>query len=132
VTVLCQQDYTEISVRMTEAVAAGATVHSKVLFPLFKEPGADYIVDTCTEVQDHAITTKCGQTIEYDVLVLATGLSYPIFQAGEEHPTAESRQGFISELNQKIAAANTIVIAGGGAVGCEAAADIKLRHGDKR
>ena len=131
--VITPQNYSEISVKMTETLAAGPKMHSNVIYPLYREhQEVEYIIDSCQELQDSKIITKSGQILDYDVCVVATGLSFPIFQPSIDQPTTDSRKYFISHLCEKIRRAKTVVIAGGGPVGCEVAADLKLRHKNKR
>ena len=46
--------------------------------------------------------------------------------------TIDERKAQIRDVYNKIGSSNTIVISGGGAIGSELAADLKLRNTDKR
>ena len=129
VTVISAIDFTEVSPRVTECLASGEISN---IYPLFKEEGAEYVVDVVKELQENAVLTEGGKTIPFDVCLLATGLNFPVFQATFETPTRESRLAFLTDIYTKIKNANTLLIAGGGAVGVEAAGDIKVRYPDKR
>lgn len=132
ITVLSAADYCEVSVLMTQVVATGTENHKKALFPPIREDGINYVVDSCKSVaSDHLITAK-GDKIVFDVCIVATGHSIPIFLPGSSDANMEERVSFISDMHQKIVDAKNIVISGGGAIGCEVAADIILRYKDKK
>lgn len=132
ITVLTPLQYSEISLQMTMIVAAGPKAHEGAIFPPFNEDGVEYVYDGCQELREASVLTTSGKIIPFDVAVCASGLNYPIFQAGPDHPTMESRKAFIADLNGKITTTNTVVISGGGPIGCEVAADIKIRNPTKR
>eukprot|EP01041_Mallomonas_annulata_P001491 gene1491-2872_t len=132
ITVLTPIDYNEVSLPMTNVLATGPIEHNKVIFPLLREDHVNYVIGSCAQLNERSIVTSKGITLEFDACVLATGLNYPIFQATGEHSTMESRKKFISGLYSQIISANTIVLSGAGPVGCELAADIKIRYPSKR
>lgn len=133
ITVITPFDYQEVSLRMTEAVAAGPTVHDKAVYPLLREPGVTYVIDVVESLEDGRLRTVSGQEITFDAAVIAVGQKIPFFYPNPTtESTAEARKATIRALYESIQAAKSIVVAGGGAVGTEVAADIKLRHANAR
>lgn len=107
--------------------------HSKVLFPLLQEPGCQIIQGIAASVTDSSLTTTTGQVIPFDICVLATGQETPTYMPDPvTEGSMSTRKANIEALHNKIKAAKTIVISGGGPLGCETAADIQLRFPDKQ
>ncbi|KAJ6608284.1 FAD/NAD-P-binding domain-containing protein [Mycena sp. CBHHK59/15] len=75
------------------------------------------------------LTLASGQEVPYDILVLATGLSWqdPISFPDK----AEDVKQYIASSRDKFAAAQNYLLVGGGAVGCELAGEIKDIWPDK-
>lgn len=132
VTVITPFEYMEISLKMTMVIAAGPEEHVKALHPLLREDGVTYIIDTVASLSDGSLTTGSGQTLTFDVAVVAVGQNIPTFYPDRADRTMDARKASISAFHTQIRQANHIVISGGGPVGTEAAADIKLRFKDKR
>lgn len=131
VIVITPFEYMEVTICMTKVIAAGPDEHAKVIYDLLKEKNIQYITGTVTAMTDRQVTISSGRTIPFDVCVVATGQSYPIFCPDPAQPTMLQRKAAILEVHRQIRSAKSIVISGAGPVGVEAAADIKLRHKDK-
>lgn len=128
ITVLNPYDYMEVPLSMTMVMAAGPEAHDKCIYPLMREAGIDYVIGVIASITDGTATTQTGQTIPFDVCVLATGQACAIYMPNPiTEPTMVLRKATIANLFNKIKTAKTIVISGGGPLGCETAADIKLR-----
>jgi NADH dehydrogenase FAD-containing subunit len=133
VTVLSPYDYMEVPLSMTMVMAAGPEAHDKCIYPLMREAGVDYIIGICASITDGSVTTNTGQTIPFDVCVLATGQDMSIYMPNPlSEPTIAQRKATVAALFNKIKAAKTVLISGGGPLGCETAADIKIRYKDKK
>jgi pyruvate/2-oxoglutarate dehydrogenase complex dihydrolipoamide dehydrogenase (E3) component len=133
VTVVTPFDYMEVSLSVTMAIASGANDHAKIIFPTVREDGVDYIKGTVTELSESSATLSNGQTVSFDVCILATGQRIPLFMPDpDSETTIDARKAAVGAINQKIASAGTIVVAGGGPIGCEVAADIKIRNASKK
>jgi NADH dehydrogenase FAD-containing subunit len=132
VTVITPFDFLEPCLLMTEIVASGPEEHAKHLYPLLREDNVDYVIGKVAQLTDSSVTLASGQVISFDMAVVATGCKIPIFQMDPDVNTMEARKLQIASLYENIVSANTIIISGGGAIGCEIAADIKLRHPAKR
>ena len=117
---------------MTKVLATDGAEHNSAIFPFVIEPNVNYVFASCRQLETNHAITSTGQTIEFDVCVIATGINYHTFQAGPDHPTMQDRKKFILEMQSKISAANTIVIGGGGPLGTEIASDIKIRNPSKK
>jgi NADH dehydrogenase FAD-containing subunit len=132
VTVVTPFEYIEVGLLMTQVLAMGAAEHSKIIYPLLREDGVDYIVDPCISLTNTTATLASGATIDFDACVLAVGQKIPIFFPDVKDRTKDMRIASVAVVTRQIATAKTIVISGGGPTGVEAAADIKLRNKDKR
>lgn len=135
VTVVTPFDFMEVTLCTAKFLGLKEKVeeeHDKYMFPLLKEDNVDYVIASCTSLSNSSAALSNGQTIDFDACVVATGLKFPIFQLDPSHPSKEFRNSEIMGLNSSVQKAKHIVISGGGPVGCEAAADIKLRSPDKR
>lgn len=100
---------------------------------MLREPGVEYVNALATSLQSDSCTTSTGQVINFDVCVIATGQKYDLFYPNLSEETKEDgRKAAISSYHNKVKEAKTIVIAGGGAIGLELAADIKLSFKDKK
>jgi len=128
ITVITPFDYMEVSLLMTKVLAVGREEHEKAIFPLVREDGVEYIIDVCVSVSNNAMTTKTGRVVPFDVCVVAVGHNIPVFFPSVTETTMQQRKDSIARVTQQIGNARSIVISGGGPVGAEAAADIKLRN----
>lgn len=79
ITVISALNYTEITLGMTMTVAA-AEEHSSFLYGPYKEPGVDFVVGVATKLEDNAVTLADGTIVPFDVCVVCTGVSYPVFR----------------------------------------------------
>lgn len=132
VTVITPFEYMEISLSMTKVLASGAEEHNKALFPLLREEHVGYIIDQVVSLEDGQAVTKGGQTVGFDVCVVAVGQHIPYFYPGFDECTMDVRKERVSEFQKKMREADHIVVGGGGPIGVEACADIKLRHQQKK
>lgn len=107
----------------------------KYLFPLkkaFEKYGSNFeFVESASKYIDPTkmtVSLASGQDIPFDYLVIATGstTSCPTFKPSED--TA----GSIHNLQEKIAAANRILIGGGGPLGVEIAGEIAYAYPKKK
>ena len=114
IVVLTPIDYMEVPLSMTMVMAMGPEAHDKVLFPLLRDPGIEFIIGTARTINDNSVTTSAGQVITFDVCVLATGQNMSIYSPNPEtEPTRELRKANIEKIYNNIKAAKTIVISGG-------------------
>jgi NADH dehydrogenase FAD-containing subunit len=131
ITVVTPFEYQEVSLCMTKVIAVGPTEHEKIIFPLLREENVDYAIGHCTSLTNTTATLNSGKKIEFDVCILATGQNIPLFYPSITDTTKEARIASVTAVHDQMKANKTIVISGGGAVGSELAADIKLRNKDK-
>lgn len=120
----------EISLTMTKTIAAGPDSHT--LHDLVREDGVEYVIDNCTGITGTEVRTESGRVIPFDVCFIAVGQKIPLFYPDTRDRTADQRRQAIRTFYSDLLKANHVVIAGGGAIGSEAAADIKLRHKEKK
>jgi NADH dehydrogenase FAD-containing subunit len=87
-------------------------------------------------VRDNAVELSSGSTLLFDVLVLAPGLSYaPPFRAvvDDELPgTTAAQLEAMARVRDSLAAAEHVIVVGGGATGCETAAEVKVAFPEKK
>lgn len=74
ITVITPFDFTEVPLRMTLAVAAGATVHDKAIYPLVKENGVNYVIGKVSKLVEGLIELEGGDSIPFDIAIVATGM----------------------------------------------------------
>ena len=85
---------------------------------------------TQTSCQAKLLASGKTQTIDFDVCVLATGASAPWQGLGRDLPTrpdaatAEYRLAALKKEGQRLSSAKSVVIVGGGMIGCELAGDL--------
>lgn len=141
VIVLTPFDFMEVSLNMTLVVASAPTgdkdklFEQKALHELVREDGVEYTIGKCTNLSNNKATYEKADgskgEIDFDVCVVTTGLKFPIFQIDPNIQTKEQRIQSVYDIRQQVASAQRILIEGGGAVGSELAADIKLRNPSK-
>lgn len=132
VTVITPHQFIDISICMPKAFACGPEEYEKYSFPAAKEDNVKYIFDKVVALNDNSVTLSSGEICKFDICVVCTGIEYPLYQLDANVASQTARKQQVVELFNKMMAAKTIVIGGGGAVGVEQAADIKLRYPDKR
>ncbi len=132
VIVLTPLDYQEVSLCMTKAIAVGPEEHAKIIYPLLREENVEYVMDQCTSINDNTASVASGAPIPFDICIIATGQNIPIFYPDIKDTTQDARKASVSKIHSDVVRANDIVISGGGPVGSELAADIKLRNKGKR
>ncbi|KAG6618715.1 Apoptosis-inducing factor B [Phytophthora cinnamomi] len=98
---------------------------------------ATHISAEAKEVSYHAIGSDDRQSettdkLQFDYLVLATGSSYavPIKQDARDYARSAT-EAKLQEVRGHIEKAESVLVVGGGAVGCEVAAEIKAKYPTK-
>lgn len=133
VTVLHALDYMEMPFLMTHVAATGTEEHNKALHPVLHEANVEYINAVATSLGPDSCTISSGQVINFDICVVTTGQKYATFFPDPSTEfKLEDRKAFISNFQSQIKQASTIVISGGGPIGVELAADIKIRNKEKK
>jgi NADH dehydrogenase FAD-containing subunit len=132
VTVITPFNYSEISVNMTKSIAVGADEYMKSVFPLLKEDKVEYVIDKCVSLTSSSVVLDSERTIEFDVCIVATGQNIPVFFPDVNSTNFSERKKVVCDVSDRIKSASSVVVGGGGAIGTELAADIKLRNKDKR
>ncbi|KAM3293398.1 hypothetical protein ACQJBY_036767 [Aegilops geniculata] len=95
-------------------------------------PHADYLTDakvvtaSAVGVDDSVVLTSIGRTVGYDFLVIATGRTCTRPQSRSD------RLEMFHRDKDRIAAASSVLIIGGGPIGVELAAEIIMDSPDKR
>lgn len=133
ITVVTPVQFHEVPLKMTKVIATGSEVHNGTIFDLVKEDGVTYEFATCTNIEGNTASLSNGTQLSFDSCIVATGLNIPIFYPDmEKECSIADRKAGVQAFFEKVKAANTIVISGGGPVGVEAAGDIKLRFPQKQ
>ncbi|KAG7378571.1 Apoptosis-inducing factor 2 [Phytophthora pseudosyringae] len=98
---------------------------------------ATHVSADTNDVSYHAIggddkESEITEKLHFDYLVLATGSTYsvPIKPDGREY-TRSATEAKLQEVRGHIEQAEKILVVGGGAVGCEVAAEIKSKYSKK-
>ena len=87
-------------------------------------PGVKYAVGTVMGIEETQVVLADSSKIAYDALVVAVGVGYPAI-APEPGESLETRTAFVESFPQKICAAKSILIGGGGPVAMEMAAEVR-------
>ena len=132
ITVVTPFNFIEVPLGIPSALVMGEAEYAHFQHELLKEEGVKYIIATCTSLSKNQATLSTKDTIDFDVAIVATGVKYPLLLPNPKGDTKESRVEVIKAAQARILSANTIVVQGGGPVGSEIAAEIKIRHKDKR
>ncbi|EQC25354.1 hypothetical protein SDRG_16764 [Saprolegnia diclina VS20] len=142
ITVIEKQSFTFHAVGIPRALVDKAYV-PKLFIPLDKAlpPSVTLLRGAAERITDHEVTVRAivdgalaesTTTLRFDYLVLATGSSYPgpIKVPGDVVNRA-TIQAALHESIDRIAAASSVVLIGGGAVGCEIAGEIASAYPTK-
>lgn len=98
---------------------------------------ATHISADKNEVSYHAIgsddkESDVTEKLQFDYLVLATGSTYSVPIKPDTHnSTRSATEAKLQEVRGHIEKAEKVVVVGGGAVGCEVAAEIKVKYSNK-
>lgn len=135
VTVIMANEYLEWALACTYALA-NPNEYMRFVSPnksTFEHRNATYVYDmvTSVNVEEKKLSCASGREIPYGALIVASGYKLPIINAKPGTPLPK-RIAEIEHWGSKIAAAETVVINGAGAIGLELACDIKIHHPSKR
>ncbi|KAJ7788411.1 FAD/NAD(P)-binding domain-containing protein [Mycena olivaceomarginata] len=111
--------------------AAGVNIARPLSFKLdatkynliFHAENGTFLQDSVRSIQEKSLTLGSGQEVPYGILILASGLSWTDPIAFPD--TAEDTKAYLARNHEKFAQAGSYLLAGGGAVGCELAGELK-------
>lgn len=72
------------------------------------------------------------EKIDYDTLLISTGIDYPIFLENEDDVYTPTKTSSALKINKKLPNSNTVLIIGGGLIGTEVAAEIVTKWPEKK
>jgi NADH dehydrogenase FAD-containing subunit len=98
---------------------------------VFKNPEmGSCIQGTVTKVTEKEVILASGETVPFDYLAIASGASYVApFRSSAE--TKDEAMAVFQKTFDSINAAKSLLVVGGGAVGCEVAGEIKSKFPEK-
>jgi NADH dehydrogenase FAD-containing subunit len=84
-------------------------------------------------VASGSVTMQDGTTLNADFIILAHGMQATLFPAGPKHGVFDSKSAkeALKGTQKQFAAAKSILVVGGGPVGCELVGEIKAQYPDK-
>jgi NADH dehydrogenase FAD-containing subunit len=94
-------------------------------------PGVQYAIGTVTAVEANEVVLESGEKLPFDYLVVATGNAQPAIQAELGQDWA-SRLAFVKEFPNKIKAARSIIVGGGGPTAVEMACELRRVNADAK
>jgi NADH dehydrogenase FAD-containing subunit len=94
-------------------------------------PNTKIIIDTVKKVNVNTVITK-SKSISFDILVITTGIDYPIFLKNKENVYVLKSGDDALNIANKIETAKDVLIVGAGLIGSEVAAEIKTKAPNKR
>ncbi|XP_030830622.1 apoptosis-inducing factor 2 [Strongylocentrotus purpuratus] len=105
----------------------------RVLIPLKEVFGDSFEQDTVEKISPAAgqVVLSNGKEISYDYLVIATGTTGPFPGKLQNDCTIDQALDLYKDACEKVKAAKTVVIIGGGAVGVEIAGEVATDYPDK-
>lgn len=127
VTLIDPKTYWEVPMAVPRLLVQPDALPARMTYASFM-PGVRHIQGRAVGISAHKVTvegTKGREEIAFDYAVLATGSRYvdPLIKA--EVPTELERSAQIIEANGRIKRARRVVVAGGGPVGVETAAELR-------
>lgn len=127
VTLIDPKTYWEVPMAVPRLLVEPSALPARMSYASFL-PGVRHVQGRAVSLSDHAVEveTRHGQqTLPFDYAVIATGSRYldPLLKA--EAATEPERQAEIIAAHQRIKSARAVVVAGGGPVGVETAAEIR-------
>ncbi|KAJ7151223.1 hypothetical protein C8R46DRAFT_1123597 [Mycena filopes] len=96
---------------------------------VFHDGNGLFVQDSVTGVHQNAgeasgfLELGSGEQLPYDILILATGLSWPDPIAFPN--SVDEVKTYLTKSHEKFAAAESYLLVGGGAIGCELAGELK-------
>ncbi|KAF8189787.1 FAD/NAD(P)-binding domain-containing protein [Mycena galopus ATCC 62051] len=90
---------------------------------IFHGENGTFVQDSVSSIQEKALTLGSGQQVPYDILILASGLSWSDPIAFPD--SVEGMNTYLTRSHERFAGAGSYLLVGGGAVGCELAGELK-------
>ncbi|KAF7349341.1 Apoptosis-inducing factor [Mycena sanguinolenta] len=90
---------------------------------IFHGENGIFVQDSVRSIHEKTLTLGSGEQISYDILILASGLAWADPIAFPDN--AEDVKAYLARSHEKFANANSYLLVGGGAVGCELAGELK-------
>ena len=98
---------------------------------LFKESKGKIIQSEAVKIDSKSVTLKNGDVVEFDYLVVCTGIQYSAPFKSSKSTKEEAIQQF-KDLNEDIKKSKSILLVGGGPTGVEVAGEIVTDYPDKQ
>jgi NADH dehydrogenase FAD-containing subunit len=134
VTLVDRKDYFEISFAQLAALIEPENfgVRSRFTYTSFLK--CDYINRNVQNVTRNQVLFEDNQSIDYDILIIATGSSYRTFSIGkpDSQLSLEERNTYFLNEHAKLEQSQKIVIIGGGPLGVELAGEIASKYPGKQ
>jgi NADH dehydrogenase FAD-containing subunit len=131
VTLIDKKSYFEYQPSFHKLIFEPARIHKlKVDYNICLEK-TKIIVDEVVNVGLDKLTTK-NRTIKFDILVITTGIDYPIFLDNKENVHVLKTSEDAMNISRKIVTAKEILIVGAGLIGAEVAGEILTKAPEKK
>jgi len=129
-TLIDKKSYCDFNIAAPRALV-DASVTDKIIIPheeYLKK--ATIILGLVREVREGFVVVEGrSEPIPYDYLIVASGSSYPVFKGSA--PSPSDRRSEFALYREKIAAAKTILVIGGGPTGVEMASELVETYPEK-
>jgi NADH dehydrogenase FAD-containing subunit len=133
VTLVDRKDYFEISFAQLAALIEPDKfgIRSRFTYKSFLK--CDYINRNVLNVTRNQVLFEDNQSMDFDILIIATGSSYRTFSIGkpDSQLSLEERNAYFLKEHTKLEQSQKIVIIGGGPVGVELAGEIAFKYPGK-
>ncbi|MEI8199391.1 MAG: FAD-dependent oxidoreductase [Eubacteriales bacterium] len=134
VTLVDRKDYFEVSFAQLAALVEPNKIGIRSRFTYTSFLKCDYINKNVQSVTRNQVHFVDNQSIDFDILVIATGSHYKTFSIGkpDNQLSLEDRNSYFLNEHNKLEQSEKIVIIGGGPVGVELAGEIASKFHDKK
>jgi len=130
ITLIDKKPYFEYSPSLPK-VLFNPSHHQRIIVPFSRFLKHTRIVtDPVLNVAPEYVKTE-KETISFNMLVISTGIDYPIFLKNKEHVFTIKSGTEVAAMSEKVAHAKHILIIGGGVIGTEIAGEFATRTKDK-
>lgn len=129
VTLVDKNDYMEIAFANARTLVEPSATSKTLLHIEGMKPHGRFIQGQVASLTDTAATLQDGTVLSFDYAAICTGSSYDVGKG--EASSLEARQAEVQALADRVKAARSVLVIGGGPLGVELAGEICTDYPDK-
>ena len=131
ITLINKNNYFEFSPGLPKVIVQ-PKYHKKIIIPYSRFlKHTKIITDDLIQINSKFVETE-KEKINYDYLVISTGIDYPIFLQNKQNVFTIKSGIIVREMSEKLKKAKQILIVGGGIIGTEVAGELATKTSDKK